>query len=66
MMLTPQQENLLWNDLVFGWKNFSTLTLWVELGLQGVNSGSALILADYFKLDASQLQISYQSFNNWC
>ena len=52
----------MWSDENYGFKNFTTLMLWVTYGQQDALGGAGVILQDYFKMRWEQLQPLHQQF----
>ena len=58
--------DLLWNDEEYGWKNWTSLKVWVKAAQEGVNSDSSLLLKDHFHLSFSNLYgILNGPFSQW-
>lgn len=53
--LTNDQKNAIWSDPLYGMSTSDSFALWCQATLDGVLSGSASILKDYFQLTTPQI-----------
>lgn len=56
----------LWNDEIYGWKNWTTLRPWVEASMNGIYSDASLLIKEHFHLTYSNMYaILYGSLKEW-
>lgn len=62
--ITPDKADLLWEDPQYGWKNATTLHVWVKAAKEGLFKKTANSLQDYFHLVFTKIDALLRSLKN--